>query len=112
MKILLEFTKPPTSSAFAWTLRVARTQPGYSMIRSGRLQVHRIAFSDAQLGAFLAIYDKICSWKTVAVYIEGELVARAEAFNRILEHHRIGRTRGHRIYTELLQQIRREGTSL
>lgn len=106
MKILLEFTRPPVSSSFNWTLRLARQQDGYSAVRAGPLRVHRVNFTDGQIPSFLAIYERIAHWKTAAVYVNGQLVSRAEAFNRILEHHRIGRSRGQKIYNELMAQIR------
>lgn len=113
MKIRLEFTRPRTASNFEWVLRLARLQPGYTSAWGGqKLRVHRVDFKDGELGAFMAIYERIAGWKTVAVWIDGALVARAEAFNRILDHHRLARTKGQRIYAELMHQIRRDGTAL
>jgi hypothetical protein len=112
MKIRLEFTRPRVSSNYDWIVRLARQQPGYAALRGGRLRVHRVDFKDGEIPAFLAIFERIAGWKTAAVWINDQLVGRAEAFNRILEHHRIGRSRGHRIYTELMAQIRRDGTGL
>lgn len=112
MKIRLEFTRPRTVSSYDWVVRLARQQAGYAALRGGRLRVHRVDFKDGEIPAFLAIFDRMASWKTTAVWINGQLVCRAEAYNRILEHHRIARSRGHRIYLELLAQIRKDGTAL
>lgn len=82
MKVLVEFGKS-RSASWPWILRQCRRQPSYRVQQDEGLEVHSVTFDQAALRPALVLIEKLRSWRTVSIFIDGEPAGPNEAWSRI-----------------------------
>lgn len=77
MSFRIEFTKT-NSHNFARVMSIARQFPGFKEWESDGLKLYSVEFDKKDYKSAAALMDFVRSWKSVAIYIDGQLTPRIE----------------------------------
>lgn len=82
MNIRIEFARS-RSSSWAWVLRLAKKQPGYSVKNEDGMEIHSLTFNERSLRPAIVLLTKLRTWRDVTIFIDGEMIAQNEAWSRV-----------------------------
>lgn len=86
MKVVLEIAADAHSPMFDWAIDLCRRSGDYIEVAApgGAPSVHRTTFRTTdQLRSFLAVLDVVRHWRKAAFFVDGVLVNRYEAAQRV-----------------------------
>lgn len=72
----------PRSSSWPWVRRLMASFKTYKQHASEGLEIHSVEVSKERAGELWAVFEAVRGWRQVAVYEDGKLLTKDEAWHR------------------------------